>query len=63
MGPGWPRGAARGSAAASLKHSHAADLAGKVLKYLLQTEIDVGELNSQKGNRKEREGGPLNSNL
>ena len=31
-------------------YSHAACLAGKVLKYLLQTEIDFGELNFQKGN-------------
>ena len=43
-------GVARGSGAVSEEHSHAACLAGKVLKYLLQTEIDFGELNFQKGN-------------
>ena len=49
-GPMQLGGVARGSGAVSEEHSHAACLAGKVLKYLLQTEIDVGELNFQKGN-------------
>ena len=43
---GW---VARGSGTISKEHSHDACLAGKALKYLFQTEIDVGELNSQRG--------------